>query len=513
MLLTERLATTYADAPFVIQKKARTLFYFNITLVFILPVLMVLLNVVAARGLFSLLNTMFATIIAGMGASLFLLARGRYTLAANVTITSYILSLGMYLFFGQLAFRYGIICTIHHLVIFIVFASLFSDRRMTIASFITVLATGCGALIYRDLLSPAETRIVIINFTFVTLFIFVLSYVLLSVNRSIMIKLKEDAENKDQLERTTALLNSVRGISAELSTASGEMASTSGAFSNNAQSQAASVEEITATVDEISAGIDNVAAGASDQVERITRLVETIDRLTGIIHDVERKTSEAARVTGSISDMARDGEAGMREMNESMEAIGESSREMTGIVAIINDISDRINLLSLNASIEAARAGDAGRGFAVVADEISKLADQTSRSVKEIDGHIRKTESEINRGTGGVAGVVRTIDAIINGVARIRAMIEDVNTGMGGQLETNSLVNGEVSRVRERSEQIFNAAREQKLAVDEIVRSISIINELTQSNAAGAVEMAENSERVASLAGGLRERVDSFSAG
>mgnify|MGYP001178320952 FL=1 len=145
MLLTERLATTYADAPFVIQKKARTLFYFNITLVFILPVLMVLLNVVAARDVFSVLNIMFATIIAGMGASLFLLARGRYTLAANVTITSYILSLGMYLFFGQLAFRYGIICTIHHLVIFIVFASLFSDRRMTIASFITVLATGCGA--------------------------------------------------------------------------------------------------------------------------------------------------------------------------------------------------------------------------------------------------------------------------------------------------------------------------------------------------------------------------------
>jgi methyl-accepting chemotaxis protein len=513
MRLTERLNTVYADEPFVVQKKARTLFYFNITLIFILPVLMVLLNVVATRDLFSVLNIMFGTIIAGMGASLFLLARGRYTFAANVTITSYILSLAMYLFFGQLAFRNGIICTIHHLVIFIVFASLFSDRRMTVTSFVIVLATGCGALVYRNVLSPAETKMVIINFSFVTIFIFVLSYVLLSVNRSIMIKLKEDAENKDQLERTTALLNSVRGISTELSTASGEMASTSGAFSNNAQSQAASVEEITATVDEISAGIDNVAAGASDQVERITRLVETIDRLTGIIHDVERKTSEAARVTGSISDMARDGEAGMREMNESMGAIGESSREMTGIIAIINDISDRINLLSLNASIEAARAGDAGRGFAVVADEISKLADQTSRSVKEIDGHIRKTESEISRGAGGVAGVVRTIDAIINGVTRIRAMIEDVNTGMGGQLETNSRVNDEVSRVKERSEQIFNAASEQKLAIDEIVRSISIINELTQSNAAGAVEMAENSERVASLAGGLRERVDSFSMG
>ena len=230
------------------------------------------------------------------------------------------------------------------------------------------------------------------------------------------------------------------------------------------------MEEITAT-DEISAGIDNVAAGASDQVERITRLVETIDRLTGIIHDVERKTSEAARVTGSISDMARDGEAGMREMNESMEAIGESSREMTGIVAIINDISDRINLLSLNASIEAARAGDAGRGFAVVADEISKLADQTSRSVKEIDGHIRKTESEQprNRRRDGR----RPHDRRHHQRRRPDTRDDRGCEHRYGRPARDQLPCERRGVARQGApEQIFNAAREQKLAVDEIVRSI-----------------------------------------
>ncbi len=134
----------------------------------------------------------------------------------------------------------------------------------------------------------------------------------------------------------------MRGISAELSTASDEMASTRARFSNHAEPGGVG-GGITARSTRYQPASTTPAAGASDQVERITRLVETIDRLTGIIHDVERKTSEAARVTGSISDMARDGEAGMREMNESMGAIGESSREMTGIIAIINDISDRIN--------------------------------------------------------------------------------------------------------------------------------------------------------------------------
>ena len=88
-----------------------------------------------------------------------------------------------------------------------------------------------------------------------------------------------------------------------------------------------------------------------------------------------------------------------------------SSREMMGIVDIINDISEKINLLSLNAAIEAARAGDAGRGFAVVADEISKLADQTAISIKEIDRLIKVNNDEITAGGDNIDSAIDTISA------------------------------------------------------------------------------------------------------
>jgi methyl-accepting chemotaxis protein len=106
-------------------------------------------------------------------------------------------------------------------------------------------------------------------------------------------------------------------------------------------------------------------------------------------------------------------------MDDGMKKIGASSGEMTGIVEIINSISDQINLLSLNAAIEAARAGDAGRGFAVVADAISKLADQTATSIKDIDGLIRANTEEIERGISNARTTIETISGIIEGVESI----------------------------------------------------------------------------------------------
>ena len=114
-----------------------------------------------------------------------------------------------------------------------------------------------------------------------------------------------------------------------------------------------------------------------------------------IILEMGQKTRDTSSLTESISDQARTGSKSLEDMNESITKISASSGEVKNIIGIINDISDKINLLSLNAAIEAARAGEAGRGFAVVADEISKLADQTAQSIKGISDLIRENDSEI----------------------------------------------------------------------------------------------------------------------
>ena len=197
-------------------------------------------------------------------------------------------------------------------------------------------------------------------------------------------------------------------------------------------------------------------------------------------------------------------------MNESIMRIRESSQKMAMIVNIITDISDRINLLSLNAAIEAARAGDAGRGFAVVADEISKLADNTASSVKEIVSLIHVTEEDVQKGNEMVSETVKRISGIIAGIADIRLMVEEVTGSAQKQTAVNSRIRSDLSHVQIRTEQIGHSSSEQKIALDEVTIGMNRINELSQTISAGSEEIAAAMKENARISDTLRGRVGMF---
>jgi methyl-accepting chemotaxis protein len=172
---------------------------------------------------------------------------------------------------------------------------------------------------------------------------------------------------------------------------------------------------------------------------------------------------------------------------------------MRDIVNIINDISDQINLLSLNAAIEAARAGEAGRGFAVVADEISRLADQTAQSIKDISVLIDQNSTQIDAGMGSVEHTVGALREVISGIGRIQQKMNTIAADGKGHLDAFREVNEAAGRVRDNAEQINIATTEQKDAIEDLVQSITSINQLTQQNASGAEEIAGNAEEVAAV--------------
>ncbi len=306
------------------------------------------------------------------------------------------------------------------------------------------------------------------------------------------------------------IMHKIQRIIDELASSSLEMTSTSESFSTNAQTQSATVEQITASIEEISGGMENIAAGASNQFASIVTLLDKMKEFTQTIHTMEENINRALKVTSSISEDAKAGAESIRVMSSNMNNILQSSGDMTNIVKIISDISGQINLLSLNAAIEAARAGDQGRGFAVVADEISKLADKTASSIKEIDLLINKNTGEINSGMSSVESSIVTISRIIDGIGVTSEMINLVSGSMKRQVEVNAEVNIEADNVKSRSTEIKNSTDEQKNAVDEIVKSVGYINELTQSNASGSEEMAANSETNAAIAETLKHEIEFF---
>ncbi len=303
----------------------------------------------------------------------------------------------------------------------------------------------------------------------------------------------------------TEMIEKIRDISDELSSSSKELSATTFSFAGNAQSQASSAEEITATTEEISAGMDKISDGSELQNNMLQKLILIMDELSVSINQVYDTVSEAADLSRRIAADARSGDASMQSMNRSMINVSQSSDDMRNILNMISDISEHINLLSLNAAIEAARAGEAGRGFAVVADEVSKLADQTASSIKEIEKLINLNTAEIQTGFEAVKNSTDAAAKIISGVNSIDNKIVMINEQMIRQKDINSTVSEKIKLVMEMSDEIAYSTGEHKIAVSEIVSSISSINDVAQNIAGNSEEIAGSSENLANLAEKLKQ--------
>lgn len=314
----------------------------------------------------------------------------------------------------------------------------------------------------------------------------------------------------DFIVKLRALIGKSKTVATELAGAIEEMEVTTTSLSDNVRTQAASSEEISASVDEVSAGTNSVSKNADEQSDCMNVLTEEIKKLSTVVGEIGNNISQTEVKIVEIYNDAKSRESSLHVMGQSMMSISESSKEMTNIIQIIRGISDQVNLLSLNAAIEAARAGDAGRGFAVVADEISKLAEETAQSLGEIGTLVTKNDKEIAIGLQNIQDTLDTITNVINGVDSIRAMIHSMSELMSRQGEFNESVVANAKIVRFKSKEIQDALGEQKIAMDEILKAISNIAMLSQANSAGADELRFNAKSVTNLADTLTLQVDRF---
>ncbi len=302
----------------------------------------------------------------------------------------------------------------------------------------------------------------------------------------------------------------VKNIANQVTAAVTEMSDVTLSFSQSTQDQAAASETIMSVFEELSSGMDMISQNADEQSRSLDTLVDEFRELTSTITAMGQQVGDALKAAAEVSDRARAGENFLQSMNAIMTKVGASSKEMDAAIGIINEISDKINLLSLNASIESARAGEAGRGFAVVANEISKLADQTAVSIKEIDDQIKSNLSDIAHGVSAVHEVTNALTAIIDGVNVIDGMITSMSLFMTKQLETNNAVNDKLSDVKSKSEEIKLATSEQKNAVGETVRSIENVNALSQEIAAGSEQLSVTGKYISDMSDNLKAMVNFF---
>ncbi|MCP5500660.1 MAG: hypothetical protein H7A25_12195 [Leptospiraceae bacterium] len=260
-------------------------------------------------------------------------------------------------------------------------------------------------------------------------------------------------------------------------------------YTQKVQSQVASTEEISAALDEINENMVHIFASSEENLKVLTELIDKIQNLSTQIEEINDNTIETIQISEGISVMVEEGEHALRDMNAGINNITESSKKITQIVTIIKEISDRVNLLSLNASIEAARAGEYGKGFAVVAQEVSKLADQTASSIKEIEDNVKKNNHDISLSRHRIEKtnevfqkIVKQIEGVIGKIYTVSSLLKDLVNIRDALLEQSGLVNDKTAGIN-------YALQEQKGAHEDIYTAVIYISETIQ-------QVSKDSEKI-----------------
>ena len=205
-------------------------------------------------------------------------------------------------------------------------------------------------------------------------------------------------EIEDKNRSLLDVLDNVKESIVELTEFSTTIRSTAERLQDDMSEQGGSLEQTGSAIDEVSATIESISDNARIQEETIRRNKDLLLDYITSINRITEAAKSAVQLSYESQGQTQLTRKNLDEVREVMMKIMESSGAIKEITEVINDISEKTNLLSLNASIEAARAGQYGRGFAVVADEIGKLADSSIQQSKSIQEMIKDTVAQIEAG-------------------------------------------------------------------------------------------------------------------
>ncbi|REL29435.1 methyl-accepting chemotaxis protein [Thalassotalea euphylliae] len=233
---------------------------------------------------------------------------------------------------------------------------------------------------------------------------------------------------------------------------------------------------------ELAVGNSELSQRTESQAASLEETASAMEELTSTVQQNANNATEATKLSTTAMSKASDGGDVVNNAIAAMQAIEKSSKKISDIIGVIDEIAFQTNLLALNAAVEAARAGEQGRGFAVVASEVRNLAQRSASAAKEIKGLINDSVDAVNQGSKLVDDTGKTFSDVIGAVQEVVTMISDIDS----------------------------ASREQAVGISEVSNAVSQMDSMTQQNAALVEEATAASRSMEEKAQDLLEQVSNF---
>ncbi|WP_299332147.1 methyl-accepting chemotaxis protein [Haloplanus sp.] len=337
------------------------------------------------------------------------------------------------------------------------------------------------------------------------------------------VRLTPDDEN-DAMAQIAEAFN---GMATDLERTVAEIREFADEVAASSQEVTAGAEEIRTASREVAESVQEISAGADRQQASLRDASDEMQTLSGTVEEVAASANQVASTAQQASDLGVTGqraaadaidemetiEANTDETIASVEGLVEEVAEVSEIVDLISDIADQTNQLALNASIEAARAGDAGEGFAVVADQVKELAAETTQATEQIDARIERIQSsttetadDIREMEEGVSAGASTVEEALDALEELARQVEETNTGVqeitratDDQASATEETVGMIDEVTEVAERTSNEAANASAAAEEQTSALT--------------EVADTSRSLAEQTDELQRRLDAFTVG